>query len=31
MHENLRRFTALEIRFHVITQTEFAALADEVL
>ncbi len=31
LHEDLRRFTALEIRFHVITPAEFAALADQVL
>jgi bacteriophage N4 adsorption protein B len=31
VHEHLRRFTALELRFHVITRTEFNELAGEVL
>ena len=31
MHDTLRRFTALEIRFHMITESEFTALAEQVL
>jgi bacteriophage N4 adsorption protein B len=31
LHDDLRRFTALAIRFHVITPTEFAALAEAVM
>jgi hypothetical protein len=31
LQDDLRRFTALAIRFHVITPSEFAALAEAVM
>jgi len=31
MHDDLRKFSSLEIRFHLITPTEFEELAHEYL
>jgi hypothetical protein len=31
MSESLRPFTALEIRFHLVTPTEFESLAEALL
>jgi hypothetical protein len=31
MHDDLRKFSSLEIRFHLVTPSEFEELAEEYL